>query len=187
MSKIALLIIYNHRYDENIPKVENLYKGKFSHVYHVIPFYEGDKDNVLSVYESSFRFQSYISQAYQQIRKMQKQYTHYFITSDDALMNPLINENNVFEFLNIDEQTCYLKDFGDVRQKFPWSQVYMPLLYKVKQKGVEVSSILPDYQQASLKFKQHNIDVPNRVRYSRLWCMYYGICRRNGQEMSYYH
>jgi hypothetical protein len=169
MTKIALFVIYNHRYDKNIPKVENLYKGKFSHIYHLVPFYEGEQENVLPVYESSYQFQSYISQAYQQIRKRHEQYTHYFVVSDDALMNPSINETNLFEFLNIDEQTCYIKNFSDIRQKLPWSQVYVPLLYRVKQKGVEVVDILPDYQQASLKFKQHNLDIPDKVKYSRLW------------------
>lgn len=29
MKKIALLIIYNHRYDKNIDRLEKIYKGKF--------------------------------------------------------------------------------------------------------------------------------------------------------------
>ncbi|MDR3245025.1 MAG: hypothetical protein LBT50_01170 [Prevotellaceae bacterium] len=180
-TKIVLLVIYNHQYDKNIPKIEQLYKGKFSHLYHVVPFYEGAQENVLAVYESSFRFQSYIAQAYQQIVRM-GQYTHYFITSDDALMNPNISENTLFSFLNIDEQTSYIKDFRDIRQKLPWSQVYVPLLYKIKQKGVEVSDILPSKQQAEIKFIEHGLAIPYKVKYSRLlfyplWYFYHKWAR----------
>jgi hypothetical protein len=172
-NKIALLVIYNHRYDKNIPIIENLYKDKFSHIYHLMPFYDGSKENVIPVYESSYQFQSYVAQAYPQILRNNKQYTHYFIISDDALMNPAINENNLFDFLGIDKQTCYIRDFRDIRRKFPWSQVYVPLTYKVRQKGVEVLNILPSYQEAAIKFKQHNIAVPRKVKYSNL--LYYPL------------
>ncbi len=171
MSSIALLVTYNHRYDKNIPVIESLYKDKFAHIYHLIPFYDGKQENVLPVYANSFHFQSYIAQAYQQIRKSNKQYTHYFIISDDALMNPSINENNLFDFLGIDDRTCYIKDFRDIRRKSPWSQVYVPLTYNIKQKGVEVLNILPSYREAAMKFKQHNLAVPDKVKYSRL--LYY--------------
>jgi hypothetical protein len=40
-TKVALLVIYNHRYDKNITRVEALYKKRFSHIYHVVPFYDG--------------------------------------------------------------------------------------------------------------------------------------------------
>lgn len=53
MDKIALMVIYNHRYDNNIPIIEDLYNNKFSHIYHIVPFYDGDKRNVISVYDSS--------------------------------------------------------------------------------------------------------------------------------------
>lgn len=62
--KIALLVLYNHRYDKNIPRIEKLYEGKFSHIFHLMPFYDGDHPNVFPVYESSYYFQSYIAQAY---------------------------------------------------------------------------------------------------------------------------
>ncbi|MBR2165594.1 MAG: hypothetical protein IJ915_03500 [Paludibacteraceae bacterium] len=93
MNKIALLIIYNHRYDKNIDRLENLYKGKFSHIYHIMPFYDGNIENVIPVYESSYRFQSYITQAFQHLKD--KGFTHYFIVADDMLLNPQINETNL--------------------------------------------------------------------------------------------
>ncbi|MDD2205616.1 MAG: hypothetical protein PHU62_09970 [Bacteroidales bacterium] len=32
MNKIALLVLYNHRYDKNIPIIEKIYEGKFSYL-----------------------------------------------------------------------------------------------------------------------------------------------------------
>lgn len=82
-SKVALIIIYNHRYDKNIEVLENLYKTRFSNIYHLIPFYDGDKENVIAVYENSYRFQGYISQAFRTFYK--DMYDHYFFVADDLM------------------------------------------------------------------------------------------------------
>ena len=57
MEKVALIIIYNHKFDQNIDVLEKLYQGSFSHVYHLVPFYTGKKVNVISIYENSRYFQ----------------------------------------------------------------------------------------------------------------------------------
>lgn len=160
MHKIALLVLYNHRYDKNISRIEDLYKGKFSYIYHLIPFYDGEKENVISVYESSYQFQSYISQAYQQIKKSKEEYTHYFVVADDILLNPLITEQNIFDFLNIDKETCYIRDLRELqKQQQCWSKVLYPFWYKMDKRGVEVKNILPDYEYAISRFNYHHIDT----------------------------
>lgn len=76
MSEVALIVIYNHQYNKNIDSVEKIYKGRFSNIYHLMPFYEGDKANVIPVCENSFYFQGYISQGYNTFFK--EKYAHYF-------------------------------------------------------------------------------------------------------------
>lgn len=39
---IALVIIHNHRYDANIPRLDEIYKSRFSHIFHLVPFYDGN-------------------------------------------------------------------------------------------------------------------------------------------------
>lgn len=73
-----------------------------------MPFYDGNVENVIPVYESSFRFQSYIAQAYQHLKG--KGYTHYFIVADDMILNPQINETNLFELTGIGEHQSYIYD-----------------------------------------------------------------------------
>ena len=41
-TKVALLVIYNHRYDKNIVRVKQIYAKRFSYIYHVMPFYDGN-------------------------------------------------------------------------------------------------------------------------------------------------
>ena len=162
--RIALLIIYNHKFDKNIPILEELYKNKFSDVYHIIPFYDGSKENVLPVYEAPGRFQSYIAQAYQQIirKKGDSYYTHYFSVSDDMILNPEINEKNFFNFLGIDTESCYITDLREIqKRKCCASLIPILLRYRTNKNSAELNNILPDANTAFDKFKQLGLSVSN--------------------------
>jgi len=145
--KIALLVIYNHRYDKNIPRIERLYEGKFSHVFHIMPFYDGVLPNVIPVYESSYYFQSYIAQAYQHLKD--KGFSHYFIVADDMILNPAINENNLFEYTGIPQNHCYIHKLKLASEgKAPWTFKYNAYMYNPIQRGLEITTILPSYDTA---------------------------------------
>ena len=62
MTKVALIIIYNHQYIKNIEITERIYNGKFSNIYHLVPFYHGVRSNVIPVYDNSHYFQGYVAQ-----------------------------------------------------------------------------------------------------------------------------
>lgn len=155
-TKVALVIIYNHRFDRNISKLENLYKGKFSNIYHIMPFYDGLLENVIPVYESSYFFSGYIAQAYSHLKKMR--FTHYFFVADDMIINPAINERNLWDEIGINENDdmmpstlLYLQD----RKKY-WRWGENALNFKIKQAGVEIESILPSKEEAISIFQKHN-------------------------------
>lgn len=155
MTKIALLIIYNHRYDKNIQQLDALYAGKFSNIYHIMPFYDGDKENVIPVYASSYHFQSYIAQAYQHLKG--KGYTHYFIIADDMIINPAINENNLFDKTGIGQAQSYIHDIREIYNCYVVQHVNNMRKYRVKVKGVEVEKILPNKQEAEKLFQAHHL------------------------------
>lgn len=146
MSKIALLIVYNHRYDRNIPIIDKIYLGKFSHIFHVIPFYDGSSPNVIPVYESSFQFSGYIAQAVSHIYKLG--FTHYFVVADDMIINPTINEKNLFEKLGMAEDECFIKGLINLQKFDRYWRFSDALNYNPYPKGVEVKNILPSYEQA---------------------------------------
>lgn len=142
MDKVALLVVYNHRFDRNIPKIDSLYQGKFSHVYHIIPFYDGDKENVIPVYESSYYFSGYIAQAYTHLRD--KGFTHFFVVADDMLLNPAIDENSLWDVLGIGKNDCYIDDLIKFQErKQIWPRTWEAMSWRINPGGVEVEKILP--------------------------------------------
>ena len=85
-TKTALLVIYNHRFDTNISRINKLYSHRFSNVFHIMPFYDGKEPNVIPVFDSSYCFSGYIAQAYSHLRTLG--FTHFFIIADDLILNP---------------------------------------------------------------------------------------------------
>ncbi len=159
MTNIALLIIYNHRYDKNIPKLNDIYRHRFRNIYHVVPFYDGEMENVIAVYEHSWFFQGYVSQAYQHLKD--KGFTHFFAVADDMLLNPELNENNLFEYWGLGENECFLDYFHFLPElKWRWYQL-RAMKWKLNQRGVEVRNILPTKQKALEQFKKHGIPYSN--------------------------
>jgi hypothetical protein len=111
MSKVALVFVFNHRYDKNIEKLEQLYGSRFSNIYHLVPFYDGIKENVIPVYEVSFYFQGYFKQALHRLG--QKPYAHYLFVGDDLILHPSLNEHNIIEKMGLDDKTGFLPfEFG---------------------------------------------------------------------------
>ena len=155
-TKVALLVVYNHRYDKNIPIVEALYKNKFSHVYHLVPFYDGDKENVIPVFDNSFFFHNYIAQAYQHIKTLG--FTHFFVVADDMVLNPIINENNLWDKLGINVSDCYIPKLNPLQEGTDfWPWITNALKYKTSQPGVEIQKILPSKEEALERFSFYNL------------------------------
>ncbi len=154
--KIALLILYNHKFEKNIERLKDLYKGKFTYIYQLIPFYEGSDPSVIPVYGSSYFFQTFISQAYSRLKG--DGFTHYFVVADDMLLNPILTENNLFSQLGISEQDAFISNLQAL-QKMQTRLVWMKnaLKYRIKQKGLEIENILPSKEIAKLKFKEYGL------------------------------
>lgn len=116
-SGVCLLIIYNHRYDENIEKLESIYKYRFKDIYHIVPFYDGVKENVIPVYECSFRFEGYVAQA---LKNIDKCYEYYFFVADDAILNPAIHEGNYKEWFGLTGQSAFITFTESLRERKGW-------------------------------------------------------------------
>lgn len=155
MKKIALLILYNHRYDKNIARLEDIYKGRFTHIFHIMPFYDGNIENVIPVYESSYHFSSYISQAYTHLKG--KGFTHFFFVADDMIINPILNERNLFDESGLGVADCYLA-YLHILQKLDWRWYQLRAMkYKVRQRGVEIENLLPSRKEAERQLAKYGI------------------------------
>lgn len=149
--KVCLVFIFNHRYDDNIPKLRKIYGKRFRNIRYLVPFYVGTDEEVIPVYESSYQFQGYLIQAYTKLMEVDADF--YFFIADDLILNPLYNENNIMEKMNTNGMKAVTSDFhllNDVGN-FSWSHARFssrPFFSAASQwKGS-----LPSYSDALKKF-----------------------------------
>ncbi len=116
---VALIIVYNNRYEENIEVLEKLYRGRFSHMYHLMPFYHGGKSNVIPVYEISIYFQGHLAQGLRHY--FREEYVHYLFVHDDLMLNPAINEMNYQDFFQLGEHSSFLTHINNLNGGVFWS------------------------------------------------------------------
>lgn len=164
--KIALLIIYNHRFDANISRLEDIYKGRFQHIFHIMPFYDGNLKNVIPVYEHSHYFSGYIAQTWPHLKN--KGFTHIFVVSDDMLLNPIVNETNLFDALGITEIDCFMHEFLILQErKKYWGSILNALNWNPVLKGIEIMNMLPSQEEWRKRFDMHNLPY-NKIPLKRL-------------------
>jgi hypothetical protein len=189
-NKVALIFIFNHKFDKNINVLENIYKDRFSHIYHLVPFYTGDKPNVISVYESSQYFQGYIAQGLKHYFK--EEYEHYFFIGDDLILNPAINENNYKEYFKLSPEASFIPEIFNLHNltnndtlrflpvnkltgnsgKWHWCKITEFIkTYKHSSYGVENSKEMPSYKEAETILKNHGYEIKTCNYYD----MYGGI------------
>ena len=157
MSNVCLVVIFNHNFIKNVDKLKLFYKGRFSHIKFIAPYYNGPDEDIIGVYENSHRFQGYITEAFSRFH--QYAFTHYVFTADDLLLNPALNENNIIQALGIADNASYIKEiFTFDRSPDAWHILRTFNTY-LKKTGVEATSFLPDYQAATDKCRKHGIAV----------------------------
>ncbi|WP_269225943.1 hypothetical protein [Flavobacterium eburneipallidum] len=158
MSEVVLIIIYNHKYDKNIEILEQIYKDRFSNIYHLIPFYTGEKKNVIPVYESSYNFQGYVSQGFKTYFK--EEYKHYFFVADDLILNPIINETNYSQHLHLKSKTSFVPETIGLHERGEfWTHVVKAFNWNVNLPGVEAKNELPDYATALQLFSNFGLEI----------------------------
>ena len=147
MNKVALIIIFNHRYDRNLPLLREMYKNRFANIRFLMPFYDGGEDDVIPVYESSYHFQGFFIQAYQELMKLECD--AFFFISDDQIINPMINEKNVLDWLQMNEKDIYIDSYADLNSEgmFEWFPV-SGVAKAFASRGIEYKSQLPSYSEA---------------------------------------
>ena len=167
MNKVVLIIIYNHQYNKNIEVLERIYKDRFSNIYHLVPFYNGEKQNVIAVYESSYYFQGYVSQGLKSYFK--EEYTHYFFIADDLILNPNINESNYTELLKLGSNSCFIPGLITLHETGKWwARVGDAYRWNINVNGVEAKNQLPDYDKALEIFHKFGLTI-KPLRFNQIW------------------
>ena len=171
MSKVCLIVVFNHRYDRNLQSISEMYGKRFHDIFVLMPFYDGEDIEgitIIPVYESSFFFSGYFAQA---IKLIGKKYEHYVVIGDDLVLNPYINENNIIEYLNLHDGQSYIKD---IRPLCNSSGVNAQRLNRyilspfVRNSGVEYKNILPSADEAFRYIRDKGYVVSERISFSWL-------------------
>ena len=170
MDKVALIIIYNHQFNNNIEILERIYKDRFANIYHLVPFYNGGKPNVIPVYECSYYFQGYVSQGFKSYFK--DEYEHYFFVADDMILNPVINETNYKQHLKLKIETSFIPSIDSLHElQTPedwWMRTEDAYRWNINRKGVEATTQLPEYNLALEKFKKLGLSF-QPLRFNQIW------------------
>lgn len=156
-SEIALIIIFNHRYDQNIETLDRLYRGRFNHIYFLVPFYNGMRRDVIPVYGNSYRFSLYIAQAYKAFFK--EEYSHYFFIADDLILNPALNERNLLQYLGVKNNDCFIPKITSIHKLRNRTNLTYALNFSMQHWGLEAASELPAYEEAVGVFAKHNLEI----------------------------
>lgn len=167
MKTVALVIIYNHQYNCNIEILEQIYGTRFSHIYHLVPFYDGEKENVIAVYENSYYFQGYVAQGFKIFGR--DSFDHYLFIADDLVLNPMIDEYNYDSHFKLNDDTCYISRLSTPADNSSyWNMNVAATLYNVGNPGIEVEKQLPSFDEALRRFKMFKL-VHKPLAFDQLW------------------
>jgi len=162
---LALVIIFNHRFDENIEKLVDIYAARFSNIFFLIPFYEGNDPRVIPVYESSIYFQGYVNQAFGQL--ILNPFKHYLFVADDLILNPRINEDNYKSFFLVDDDTAFIKELVDLHHvnKY-WVRLEEAIQYNPNSmiNRIDLKNLLPQYAEAARCFSAQGLTVRDNIK-----------------------
>ncbi|MEO5562645.1 MAG: hypothetical protein ABIR18_04400 [Chitinophagaceae bacterium] len=159
MPKACLIIVFNHRYDKNIPVLEKMYGGRFSAIYFLVPFYNGKQPNVIPVYESSNFFQSFFAQGFSRFFK--EAYSHYLFLGDDCILNPSINETNFLEQTGLPDKADFIPGLIEFHKAktYSWWHTFKGIDFFRNRKGAEIKNELPSREDAVTRFEKNGISV----------------------------
>lgn len=169
--KVALVVLYNHNYEKNIPVIRKIYGNRFSTVIQLMPFYYGHEPDVISVYGNSFVFHTYIAQVRE--RLMQTDCDDFLIVGDDVLLNPVITEFNVHETLGIRPGAFYIDKVNDVAAGGFTRPFDEATRFCTTPVGLDASAnrILPSYEEAKSILRERGVlsgtSLSNRKPYFR--------------------
>ncbi|QXE19777.1 hypothetical protein [Clostridium sp. 001] len=144
---VCLIVIFNHRYDSNLEKLDKLYRNRFNNIYYLVPFYNGTREDVVPVYESSYQFQGYLAQSYDKIAN--KKYSHYLIIGDDLILNPALNEDNILDKFGMDNGDAFIESLTPLNKTYYWyRERFIDADRAFKQDGTSYKDEIPSKEEA---------------------------------------
>jgi hypothetical protein len=164
MSNICLSFVFNHQFEQNIPKLRKLYDDRFSTIRYLSPFSKSQNWDIIPIFETSIHFQGYFAQAF---AHLPKDCEYYVFCGDDLILNPCLNESNLINALNCND-SAYIKYINPVwEHSFAWHKFDECNQFTETEYTVNYNSLLPSrgellkiYESYGLKYRNlgfHNL------------------------------
>lgn len=153
-----MIVIFNHRYEQNLPALRSIYAGRFSHVRFLIPFSSSLDPDVIAVAGSSAHFQGFISQGRSKFGD--GDFSHYVFVADDMLLNPKLDETNIVSNLKLGPDDAYIQELQPITSvTFEWPFLYMTLKGCRFQSHLRAQDELPPRADAFRRLAAHGVHV----------------------------
>lgn len=155
-NRVRLIVVFNHKYEKNLEKLDAIYRGRFADVRYLMPFYEGSRPDVTPVYESSAQFQGYFAQAAHAF--IDPAVSHYAFVADDMLLNPRVNAGNLLEWCKTGPGEACIENINPINNNsFEWPHVIGALSVWDWEGLVLYRRELPSPEEARARFAQHGV------------------------------
>jgi hypothetical protein len=159
-SRVAAIFLFNHKFERNVPRLEEIYGSRFSTRKYIMPFATSDDSRVIPVLESSYTFSGHLAQA--RLNLIDPAITHYVVISDDLIVNPAINEHNIVEQLGLGDRYGYIKSLASldgVRYRW-WRALEVANAFRRAAHYFDYAAELPPANDARARFEQMGIEFP---------------------------
>ncbi len=162
MSKVCLAILYKNYNCSLIDKFEILYKNNFDYILHIMPLYDGGRENVAAVFENKYQMCGYIPQAL--CRLPFDDFTHYIFMTQDCILNPEINSFNYKDKFKIDDDSAFIADdifpvSIDTMHSTDWAFVSV-YNYTYRKNGAEIREFIPLKVDARAIYSKFGVKAP---------------------------
>lgn len=156
---IHLVVVFNHRYDQNIPKLLDLYRGRFERITFLVPAYTGDRPDTVGVLENAGCFQGYFWQALDRLRESRCR--HYLLVGDDAILSPHVDARTLPGLLGLDERTGWIKSMtAATAGSFKWLNGTGAIRCVNRDPGIaRYRALLPDDAAWEARLARHGISA----------------------------
>lgn len=153
--KVAILVVFNHRFDQNLDRLRAIYRDRFSDVFFLVPFYDGSDEDVIPVYSTSYTFQSFFTYAYEKIKSLN--FDYWFIVADDMIINPKINEDNFETVFNITPSDNFIPILTRLDESTDWYHAHNAASFRLDVPYVNIKNCLPEKSVTEKKLLEYNV------------------------------
>jgi hypothetical protein len=158
MANICLSFVFNHQFEENIPKLRKLYDDRFSTIRYLSPFSRSNAPDIIPISETSVHFQGYFAQA---LRHLPRNCDYYVFCGDDLILNPNLNERNLIDHLNCND-CSYIKYLNPIwEHSFAWHKFEECNRFTENEYAIPYNNLLPSRKELLKIYESYGLVYRN--------------------------